>query len=418
MSLKNNTLWNLVGSGLPLLAGVLTIPYTLHRLGNEAFGVLTLVWGLIGYFSLFDFGIGRALTVEISRRMQQDAAAPVGAVLRAGLFLTALAGLLGAVVVALLAHSLAERWLSIGPALQGPAMQAFWVTALGVIPTTLSSGLRGALEGMNRFATSNLSRVAMGAWMFIAPALAIAWQDASVGGITIYLVVGRFVVMAGLFIPLLRVLTQGGRGFDRTDLANLWGYGIWVTITGIIGPLMVFGDRFFVSAAVGADQLPLYAIPQEGLLRLLLIPGALTSALLPRLAAAAPAEAAQEYRRQLARVAWLMGGISVVALGLAHPVLRVWISDEFATRALPIVAVLCVGIWINSIASLPFTLLQARGNPRLTALFHLAELAAYLVVLSWAAGHWGLMGAAIAWVARVMLDAVLLQVAVRRLYGV
>ncbi len=418
MSLKRNTLWNLAGSGLPLLAGALAIPYTLHQLGNEAFGVLTLVWGLIGYFSLFDFGIGRALTVEISRRMGQGDGAPLGGVLRAGLLLTALAGLLGAVVVAVLAHPLADRWLSIGPALQLPASQAFWVAALGVVPTTLSNGLRGALEGMDRFDASNLSRVAMGTWMFVAPALAIAWQDADVGGIAAYLVAGRLVVMAGLFFPLFPVLTQGGRIFDRADLASLWGYGVWVTITGIIGPLMVFGDRFFVGAAVGADQLPLYAIPQEGLLRLLLIPVALTSALLPRLAAATPTEAAQEYHRQLVRVAWLMGGVCALALGLAYPVLRVWISEEFATRALPIVAVLCLGIWINSIASLPFTLLQARGNPRLTALFHLAELAAYLVVLWWATGHWGLMGAAVAWVARVMLDAVLLQLAVRRLYGV
>ena len=45
MSLKRNTLWNLAGSAVPLLAGVAFIPYTLRHLGGESFGVLTLIWG-------------------------------------------------------------------------------------------------------------------------------------------------------------------------------------------------------------------------------------------------------------------------------------------------------------------------------------------------------------------------------------
>jgi O-antigen/teichoic acid export membrane protein len=61
MSLKRNTIWNLAGTGLPLLLGAITIPYLIARVGVEAFGVLTLVWALIGYFSLFDFGLGAHL---------------------------------------------------------------------------------------------------------------------------------------------------------------------------------------------------------------------------------------------------------------------------------------------------------------------------------------------------------------------
>ncbi len=418
MSLKRNTLWNLLGSALPLLVAAWAIPYTLQQLGNEAFGVLTLIWSLIGYFSLFDFGVGRALTVEVSRRVGEGGCVAVGPVLRAGLLLTGLAGLLGVVVVAALAQPLATQWLSISTPWQHPAMLAFWITAVGVWPTTVSSGLRGALEGLDRFGASNLARLAMGIWMFGAPAVAIFWHGPDLAAIAVYLVAGRCLVLVGLLWPLASYWRGGTKGLDRQDFSKLGGYGAWVTVTGIVGPLMVYGDRFFVSAAVGAEQLPLYAIPQEGLLRLLLISGALTAALLPRLAAVDEQEAARQYRRMLGRMASVMGVVCLGAGIVAFPVLQVWISPAFATQALPIVAILCVGVWINSIASLPFTLLQARGNPRLTALFHLAELGVYLVVLWWATGQWGLMGAALAWVARVLLDAVLLQIAVRRLYGV
>jgi hypothetical protein len=71
MSLRNNTLWNLAGSGLPLIATAALIPFMLQRLAmvtlTEAFGVLTLILALIGYFSLFDMGVRRALTYELSK---------------------------------------------------------------------------------------------------------------------------------------------------------------------------------------------------------------------------------------------------------------------------------------------------------------------------------------------------------------
>ena len=419
MSLKRNTLWNLAGSALPLLAGAALIPYTLAALGNEAFGVLTLIWGLIGYFSLFDLGVGRALTFKLSQLGATGQQADISATLRAGMLLTAGVGLLGALLVWALAPRLAGQWLNISPALQLEAQLAFVMAAAGIVPTTLASGLRGALEGLDRFAASNASRSLLGMWMFVVPAWAVYAHQPQLGTIALYLVLGRCAVVLGMGWQLRGLLFPGWRvRLQLRHLQSLWSYGFWVTITGIVGPLMVYGDRFFVSAAVGAAQLPLYAIPQEGLLRLLLIPLALTGALLPRLAAMTPDEGVQAYHQSYKRVKWVMLGVCLAAAAVAYPALALWLSADFARAALPVVLVLCAGVWINSLALLPYTLLHARGNPRLTAIFHLAELLVYLVVLWWLSSRLGLLGAALAWAARVALDWALLRRAARRLYGV
>jgi O-antigen/teichoic acid export membrane protein len=418
MSLKRNTLWNLAGSAVPLLAGVALIPYTLAHLGAEAFGVLTLVWALIGYFSLFDFGVGRALTYQLSRLQAEGQSQQATAVLRAGLLLTAAAGVLGMGVVGALTPALAGQWLKISPALQDDARWAFLVAAVGVLPTTLASGLRGAMEGLDRFAASNLGRMLLGTWMFALPAVSLQLHGPSLGWIAFYLVLGRCLVVMLMVAQLHKELFVSGVRVGRAHFKGLWNYGFWVTVSGIVSPLMVYGDRFFVSAAVGADQLSLYAIPQEALLRLLLIPAALTGALLPRLAAMGEHDARQAYRQSYRRVGVAMLGVCVVAAGAAYPVLSLWISSTFARDAMPVVLALCVGVWINSLASLPFILLQAKGQPRVTAVFHVAELGLYLVTLWFLSSRWGLAGAALAWLARVVLDWVLLHLAARRLHGV
>src|SRR5690242_7908841 len=76
--LAHSSLFNLLGQGLPLVAGVVAIPLLIRGLGTDRFGVLTLAWMVTGYFSLFDLGLGRALTHVVAERIGADhgAAAP------------------------------------------------------------------------------------------------------------------------------------------------------------------------------------------------------------------------------------------------------------------------------------------------------------------------------------------------------
>jgi O-antigen/teichoic acid export membrane protein len=159
MSLKRNILWNIAGASTPLLVAVFSIPYLLRTLGAEGFGVLTLVWALIGYFSLFDFGIGKALTYELSRRSSSEMR-ELAPYVQAGIALTCATGVLGAALIAVLAKPLSSNWLNISSNWKRDAFIAFLIAAVGIIPTTITSGLRGALEGINRFPASNINRIA------------------------------------------------------------------------------------------------------------------------------------------------------------------------------------------------------------------------------------------------------------------
>jgi O-antigen/teichoic acid export membrane protein len=415
MSNKKNVLWNLAGSGLPLLAAAICIPYCVRQLGNEAFGVLTLVWALIGYFSLFDFGVGRALTYEISKLRAAGNPDAIQPIFTAGLLMTFLTGALGAIIMLLLAHHLAHSWLKISPSLQSDAQSAFEIAAAAVVPTSVTSGLRGAMEGMNRFLASNINRVFLGFCMFLLPAMSIWLHGPSLWKIAAYLALARVMVAAIGFFQLREWLhkTNTAATSILQRMRSLTSYGAWLIVTGIVGPLMVYGDRFFVSAAVGADHLATYSIPQEGLTRLLILPTAICSALLPLFASLGSADLRASYYRNYRRIGTLMLAVCAIVALVAYPGLSWWLSPSFAAKALPVTLLLTAGIWFNAMAMVPYTMLHARGKTRITAHFHLCELVLYIAALWWLSKTYGLAGAATAWLLRVMLDLMLLHFAAK-----
>ncbi|MFB4895432.1 oligosaccharide flippase family protein, partial [Enterobacter hormaechei subsp. hoffmannii] len=66
MSLIRNSIYNLAGFAIPTIVAIPALGLLARLLGPEAFGLFTLVFALIGYASIFDAGISRAVIREIS----------------------------------------------------------------------------------------------------------------------------------------------------------------------------------------------------------------------------------------------------------------------------------------------------------------------------------------------------------------
>ena len=66
--------------------------------------------------------------------------------------------------------------------------------------------------------------------------------------------------------------------------------------------------------------------------------------------------------------------------------------------------VILLGFWVNGFAKIPYAQLQARGRPDLVAKCHLAEALPYFGLLYLGLNALGLVGAAVAFSLRVLLD--------------
>ena len=70
--LARNSILSFVGLAVPSLIGIVTIPRIVSGLGPERFGVLALVWMVLGYLGTFDLGMGRAVTRFVAQAVHED----------------------------------------------------------------------------------------------------------------------------------------------------------------------------------------------------------------------------------------------------------------------------------------------------------------------------------------------------------
>ncbi len=166
--LARNTLWNLLGSGAPAVIALLAIPVLVRHIGVPRFGLLTLIWTVVGYFSLFDLGLGAALTRMVADRLGTGKTDEIPS-----LVWTSLALMLGLSIIGTIAWrpltALAHRVLKVPAELQRESVQAFLLLA-GCLPFMITTtGLRGILEAQQRFGIVNAIRIPTNAFSSSVP---------------------------------------------------------------------------------------------------------------------------------------------------------------------------------------------------------------------------------------------------------
>jgi len=419
--LARNVIWNLVGNGAPMIVAVFSIPILIQGLGRDRFGVLALAWALIGYASLFDLGVGRALTQLVAKKLGAGEDREVPALVWTSLILMLLLGAAGALAAVLLAPWLVHRALNVPVGLQVETLRSFYLLGLSIPVVIGTAGLRGLLEAHQRFGMINALRIPMGVYSFASPLLVLPFSR-SLFPVVVVLVCGRVIGWAAHLVLCLRVVPELRQGivWHGAVAGPLLRFGGWMTVSNIVSPLMVTLDRFLIGALATMTAVAYYATPYELVTKLLIIPGALVGVMFPAFSTVFeqdPARAGRLYRRCVKTVFLVLFPVVLLTILLAHAGLRLWLGAAFAEHSFRVLQWLAAGVFINGLAHIPFAMVQGAGRPDLTAKLHLIELPLYLLALWWLIAMYGVEGAAMAWTARVAVDGAVLFGMARRFFS-
>lgn len=382
--------------GLPLLMAFVACPILYDVLGVAKFGLLTLAWALVGYLSVFDLGLGRAMMVRLG-----DAPQDANVTIAAGLRMLALLGLAMGLGVPLLVVVLPnlDQVLSRSEVI-GTAI----VLGASVPLITTTSGLRAILESQHRFIESNLARLVVGVSMFGLPLLLLDYSQ-RLDIMVASMLLGRLLSCVGLAWctrdEVRQALVQASIAKEARTLLQAGG---WLSVSNVASLLMVYADRFLLAALGWLDTIAYYTTPHEVVSRLFVVPAALTNAFFPRLVGVHHQDREQEVVRGMTLTLAMMLPLSLGLSLFAYDILALWLSPAFAENAYRPMQLIGWGVLINSVAQFPFWACLAAGQQRNVAIVHLVELPLYALVLAVLAAQFGIVGAAIAWLLRVSAD--------------
>ncbi|MBW1929137.1 MAG: flippase [Deltaproteobacteria bacterium] len=417
--LTKNTLWNFLGAILPMVAGLLAIPILINGLGTQRFGVLGITWMVVGYFSLFDLGVGRALTMLVAEKLGAGRHNEIPVLVWTALLFIIILGFTSTILALFFSPYLVRSVLKIPVALQGEALKSFYLLSASIPVILCTTSFRGILQAYQRFDVTNVVRIFIGLFNFLGPLIVLPFSRDlyTVVGV---LVIGRVIAcfihlwLCMKYVPSLRTKIRVGRKMLRPLLT----FGGWVTVGNIVRPLMTHFDRFVVGALLSMTAVTYYTTPYEVVTRLLIIPEALIGVLFPTFSTVLVQDsdrAARLFGRALSYIFIVVFPMSLVIILFAHELLEVWVGVDFALHSAVVLQWLGIGILLNSLAMVPFILIQGAGRPHITTTLHLIELPFYAIGVWLLTTRLGIQGTAIAWVGRVAIDGAFLFCIVPRM---
>lgn len=416
---RADAFWSSAGTLIPIVAGAAATPFILQSLGVDRFAVYALSLAIISFAPNFDFGISRTVFRRVAATVATDASR-VSAMSKDAIAWARKAGvaatlILSPVVLSIVAHESTSA---------GRSVEVIWpiVVALLAIPAAIVGNTqRAILEGARRFDASAGIRIGLGLITAVLPAM-------------LCLVTSHVLVLVSSLL-LLRVLaTWYQQGILRAQGLLLSAHhtrspeatvchhsdtpfhreSSWYAVAAPVSLLMSGFDRFLILAltTLTLADLTAFLAPQEIALRAIIFPAAVIPAVVVRIA---PHQVASDETRNLLFLAF----ISIVGLTFVGCFASSFLAQSIADLAfrslpsdqvVPIIRILCVGIFSNAVAQFPAATLNGRGMSNVPAILQLCELPLFLLALPFLVVNFGPEGAAIAWTARIVIDTILLLI--------
>ena len=404
----------------PLLVAIFTIPTLITHIGQERFGILTLAWGLIGYAGVFDLGIGRALTQNVGKLLgerKHDAIAPA---LATASRITLIAGLIGGVAIVLAACFGAANFVKAVNVPKSEIENCLFLLAIVLPAQAMSITYKGLNEAYLNFKAISILRAVLGILNFGGPFL-ISFYSKELPLAIASLVVTRLVALIIYRKLAFSCLANNGLKNHQYswDIAkSLISFGGWLTVSSVLSPILTQADRFAIASLVSATAVYVYVLPYEMVAQSLIFVSAISSVIFPvlsRMIHNGAKDWVKYFYKWLVTVTIFMAFVCVLIALFLPLILKIWIDKDLNQNSVRVGQILCVGVFANSVGSMFYALLHAKGKANITAKIHLVELPIFIFTLVFLIQKFGVVGAAWAWVARMIFDCFALFYASKKL---
>jgi len=307
---------------------------------------------------------------------------------------------------------------------EGLVREARLAVAIGAVsfPLSMIIGVTtGTLRAVGRFDLLNIAGILWGT-LQTGAAVALLWSGQSLSAILFsnLCIQLLYLVMLGAFARRL-LPVELPPAWSTAEMIRLLRFGGFLTVSGIVGPILTNIEKMFLSAIHSVSALTYYHVPFSLVSRMAVIPSSFSSVLFPAYShfqGKQDVEANRSlHRRSTLYLFYLFGAPLLFFIFFGREFLAWWMGPDFAETSTVILMILAGAGLVNALAYPSITLLNGTGRPYIPAATHVIETVVYIPVCYGLIVAHGLTGAASAWFFRVFLDMLLLQAASCRCLG-
>jgi|HubBroStandDraft_1064217.scaffolds.fasta_scaffold01121_6 O-antigen/teichoic acid export membrane protein len=417
--LAKNSIFNLFGQILPMLVGIVTIPYIVKGLGPDGYGILSIAYLVLGYFGIFDLGLSRATVKFVAEHLSPDKVHKVPGLVWTSLsLLVALGCTVGAISAAFVPVAV-THFFKMPPSFEGQAKTALFILSLSMPIMLSNDALRGVLEAAQRFDFVNYVKVPASILFYLFAALLIPF-GVHVSGIVFVLVLIRFTSSIAYLSFCFRVFPELRKGIriSKEAFRPLTVFGGWIMVSNLMGPIFGYLERFMIASILSVGMLTYYSVPFDLVGKILIFPASVVPSLFPYFSyhgARSRQEVSEVTSRVMKYLFLVMTPIIAVFVFFAKDILTLWIGAQFASQSATVLRIVAFLFFLNAFAMIPFTSVQALGRPDLKAILDMIVLPIYAVGAWWLMHRMGVNGAALAKLFITILDCTVLYVFAQRL---
>jgi len=400
LSLKTtrNAVWNIVGFLLSLGITFITIPLFISLLGDNNYGLFVLFQSIMVGFSLMGLGVGPATVKYVSESIGRENYEEANQFINTTLCFNLLIGIVGAIVIALLAGSMTEKIFKIPLESQIIAKKCFYWVGVGWFISQIAVTLSGI-----PMAFQNFKIVAIGTGLSSGLIAILGLGVLYAGGSLVNLIQANAVALtisaigwwflARCIFPQLKVRI----GIDWSLFKKTIAYGSWQTLAGFGGMMYHWVDRIIIGiflppAAIGYYNVPVAVCSKShsGLTQI----GAVFFPLISYLQGKNDKDSMYKYFINGSWVIGLFSAIGYVPFALfGKSFLGLWISPEFAEKSGNLFFIIILAHIVLSTSVINYNFLSGIGKPNWIALGSLSSGLLGLVSALILIPKFGLIGA-------------------------
>jgi len=398
---------------------IVSMPYVIQHLGDAKAGIFQLSWVLLGYFNLFDFGIGRAMVKFASESLAKGHSHEVNHwMVTVNRVLWWISVPLVMVMIFIIPLFMANENSIPTDLIAETKIAAFGIAMYIPFLLTFFSYI-GVLETWQRFDIINKYQVSYGVLWYVIPVIGLQFTD-RIDVLVFSLLLLRLMHWFIIRWHAHQLMRGSDKGEYQADfLPDLLKFSKWIVLINIGALFISHIDRMLIYWTIDSAAMVWYNTPFDVVLKVTVIPMAFAGVLFPAFANA--------YTGDQKRAGFIYRGYRNVTLLIVFPLcaflsflapelMSAWLGLSMEPARLAVfmqesilpMKLLVFGVLSISVGLIPSSYLQSTGRPDLIAKVHLIQIPFFLAALFLALSKYGISGVAAVVSLRMVLDTFIL----------